>query len=402
MTLEQIKNLDEQYFVNIYNGRYPLCFTEGSGVELTDISGKKYIDFVAGIAVNSLGYNHPALVDAIYKKAKSVMHCSNFYYIQEQAQLAQMLCEVSFGDKVFFANSGTEANEGAVKMAKKHFSKKGINKHKLITLNNSFHGRTLAMVAATGQKKYQKPYIPLASGIINIEANNIDALNAAIDNETCAVMIELIQGEGGVIMLDKEYVSTVRDICDKKDVLLIFDEVQTGIGRTGKMFAYEHFGVTPDIITLAKGLGGGFPIGAIIAKDEFASFEAGDHGTTFGGNPMACACALAVIDTIKKDNLLSSVANLGEYLGNELDKLTTKYEFVLKSQGIGFLRGLKLAPGLAAGAVISSMMNLGFLLCPSGGNTIRIVPPLIMDKSNIEKMLFALDAVLSDIQNKEN
>ncbi len=200
-TIDQIKNLDDKYFVNIYNGRYPLCFTAGNGVELTDISGKKYIDFVAGIAVNSLGYNHPALVEAICKKAKSVMHCSNFYYIEEQAYLAERLCHVSFGGKVFFANSGTEANEGAVKMAKKYFSKQGLKKHKIITLNNSFHGRTLAMVAATGQEKYQKPYKPLTNGITNVEPDDIAALANAIDAETCAVMIELVQGEGGVVSL---------------------------------------------------------------------------------------------------------------------------------------------------------------------------------------------------------
>ena len=400
MTLEQIKKLDNKYLVNIYNGRYPLCFTSGDGVELTDISGKKYIDFVAGIAVNSLGYNHPALVNAICEKAKSVMHCSNFYYIQEQALLAEKLCQISFGNKVFFANSGTEANEGAVKMAKKHFSRQGLKKHKIITLKNSFHGRTLAMVAATGQEKYQQPYHPLTNGIANVETGDIDSLKNAIDDETCAVMIELIQGEGGVVMLSNEYVSAVRNLCDEKGILLIFDEVQTGIGRTGKMFAYEHFGVTPDIMTLAKGLGGGFPIGAIIAKEKCASFEPGDHGTTFGGNPMACTCALAVLETIEKDGLLENVTSLGKHLGEELGKMADKYGFTVKSQGIGFLRGLKLAPELVVGSVMTAMIDSGFLLCPSGGNTLRIVPPLIMDKTNIDKMLISLDAVFNSIQSK--
>ncbi|MEX1377019.1 MAG: aspartate aminotransferase family protein [Eubacteriales bacterium] len=397
MTLEHIKELNDKYFVNIYNGRYPLCFTDGEGVVLTDISGKKYIDFVAGIAVNSLGYNHPALVDAICKKAKSVMHCSNFYFIKEQSELAEKLCQLSFGDKVFFANSGAEANEGAIKMAKKYFSKQGIKKHKIITLENSFHGRTLAMVAATGQAKYQKPYKPLVNGITNVEKGNIEALKNAIDDETAAVMMELIQGEGGVLLMDEEYVKAVRELCDEKGILLIFDEVQTGIARTGKMFAYEHFGVAPDIMTLAKGLGGGFPIGAIVAKESVSAFESGDHGTTFGGNPMACACALAVLETIENDNLLEHVVKTGEVFENKLIEISKKYEFVLSPQGKGMLRGLKIADSVSIADIINSMQEKGYLLCPSGGNTLRIVPPLIMDKQNIANMLEALDEVLSQI-----
>jgi len=397
MTLENIKNLNDKYFVNIYNGRYPLCFINGDGVILTDISGKKYVDFVAGIAVNTLGYNHPTLVNAIYEKAKSVMHCSNFYFIKEQAILAEKLCNISFGNKVFFTNSGTEANEGAIKMAKRYFSKQGIKKHKIITLKNSFHGRTLAMVAATGQEKYQKPYMPLVNGIVNVEKGNVAALENAIDDETCAVMMELIQGEGGVLLMGKEYVQAVRKLCSDKGILLIFDEVQTGIGRTGKMFAYEHFGVTPDIMTLAKGLGGGFPIGAIIASDTYASFEPGDHGTTFGGNPMACACAQAVLNTIIKDNLLVHVETLGKYLGDKLKDLEVKYNFVCKSQGMGLLRGLKFDDKVILATIINKMMDKGFLLCPSGGNTLRMVPPLIMDKVNLNKMLDALNEVLSEI-----
>ena len=397
MTLEHIKELNDKYFVDIYTGRYPLCFTDGEGVELTDISGKKYIDFVAGIAVNCLGYNHPALVEAITKKAKGVMHCSNFYYIQEQAELIEKLCQLSFGEKAFIANSGSEANEGALKMAKKYYSKQGINKYKLITLTNSFHGRTLAMVAATGQPKYQKPYKPLVQGITNVEKGDIEALKAAIDDETCAVMMELVQGEGGVLMMDAGYVKAVRKLCDEKDVLLIFDEVQTGIARTGKMFGYEHYGVTPDIMTLAKGLGGGFPIGAIVASAKAAAFEPGDHGTTFGGNPMACACALAVLDTIEKENILKNVTMLGEFFEEQLELISNKYDFVIKPQGKGLLRGLKIDEDVSIAPIINEMRERGYLLCPSGGNTLRMVPPLIMDKENTANMLKALDEVLSEI-----
>ena len=395
--LEHISDLNDKYFVNIYNGRYPLCFTDGEGVELTDISGKKYIDFVAGIAVNALGYSHPVLVNAIIDKANTVMHCSNFYFVKEQAELAEKLCQLSFGDKVFFANSGTEANEGADKLAKKYFSKLGEKKHKVITLKNSFHGRTLAMVAATGQEKYQEPYKPLVNGIINVESGDIKALEDAIDDETCAVMIELIQGEGGVLLMDADYVKAVRKLCDDKGILLIFDEVQTGIGRTGKMFAYEHFDVTPDIMTLAKGLGGGFPIGTIVATESAAAFEPGDHGTTFGGNPMACACALAVLNTIENDDLLAHVELVGEHFKDLLYSLEAKYSFVLKTQGMGFLCGLKIDEKINVGIIINKMINKGFLLCPSGGNTLRMVPPLIMSNDNIEKMISILDDVLAEL-----
>lgn len=395
--LKNIKNLNDKYYVNIYNSRYPLCFTDGEGVELTDISGKKYIDFVAGIAVNALGYNHPALVNAICEKAKGVMHCSNFYYVAEQAKLCQKLCQISFGDKVFVANSGTEANEGAIKMAKKYFSKQGIKKHKIITLTNSFHGRTWAMVAATGQEKYQKPYKPLANGFPNVEKGSINALEDAIDDETCAVMMELIQGEGGILMMDTHYVKAVRKLCTDKGIMLIFDEVQTGIGRTGKMFAYEHFGVTPDIMTLAKGLGGGFPIGAIVATEKASAFEPSDHGTTFGGNPMACACALAVLGTIENDNLLSHVSQVGKYFASQLEILVDKYPVALKVMGIGFLKGLQIDENTSIGLIINKMIERGFLLCPSGSNTLRMVPPLIMDKENISHMINALDEVLNSI-----
>lgn len=401
MNLDTIKNLTSKNFVNIYNGRFPLCFTGGNGVILEDISGKHYVDFVSGIAVNCLGYNHPALVKAITDKAAGVMHCSNFYFIKEQAQLAKKLCDLSFGDKVFFANSGAEANEGAIKMAKKYFSKQNINKHKIITLKNSFHGRTLAMVAATGQAKYQKPYKPLVNGFTNVEPGDINALEQAIDNETCAVLMELIQCEGGVIMMDKSYVQAVRKLCDDKGILLIFDEVQTGIGRTGKLFAYEHFGIEPDIMTLAKALAGGFPIGAIIAKDEYAAFEPGDHGTTFGGNPMACACALAVLDTIESENLLNHVSNIGKYFDEKIQCLVDKYPQAKESVGLGYMRGLKLTDSITNIDIINKMIDKGFLLCPSAHNTLRMIPPLIMDKENITSMILALDDVLKQYNKEE-
>lgn len=402
MNLDKIKKLDDKYFFKIYNGRYPLCFESGNGVELTDISGKTYIDFVAGIAVNCLGYNHPALVKAICDKAKTVMHCSNFYYVKEQAELIKRLADLSFGDKVFIANSGTEANEGAIKLARKYFYKQGISKYKVISLTNSFHGRTLCMVAATGQKKYQKPYKPLPDGFINVEYGNIDAMKAAIDDETCAILMELVQGEGGIILMDKDYVKQVRELCDEKGILLILDEVQTGIGRTGKYFAYEHFDIEPDIMTLAKGLGGGVPIGAVVATNKAAAFEPGDHGTTFGGNPLACASALAVLDTIEKDNLLDNVNTVGHYLSTLLKEIVNKYDIVKEHRGLGLMQGIEIDKKVNVSEIVNQMIDKGFLLCPSGENTLRIVPPLIIEKQHISAMVEALDRVLEKLQNDLN
>jgi len=288
MRLNEIIEMDKQYYMNTFN-RAPVCFERGEGMYLWDINGKKYTDLLAGIAVSALGHSHPALVQAITEQASKLIHCSNLYYIEYQAKLAKLIVENSCADKVFFANSGAEANEGAIKLARLYFRKKGFpEKFEIITLEKSFHGRTLATLAATGQEKYQKNYCPLTPKFLSVPINDLEALEKAITPCTCAVMLEPIQGEGGVNPTTVEYIRGVRELCDRKGILLIFDEVQCGLGRTGKLFGYQHYGVEPDIFTLAKGLAGGFPIGALCAKDFVASaFEPGDHGSTFGGNPLA-------------------------------------------------------------------------------------------------------------------
>ena len=308
MKLNEIIEMDKKYFMNTFGNRTPVCFEYGKGINLWDTDGKMYYDFLAGIAVSALGHSNPKLVNAIKTQAEKLIHCSSLYYIEPQAKLAKVIVENSCADKVFFANSGAEANEGAIKLARIYFGKKGKpGKFEIITLDKSFHGRTLATIAATGQDKYQKPYSPLTPSFSKVPINDLKALEKEITDATCAVMIEPIQGESGVNLTNIEYMMGVRKLCDEKGVLLIFDEVQCGLGRTGKLFGYQHFGIEPDIFTLAKALGGGFPIGALCAKDHVASaFEPGDHGSTFGGNPLACAAGLAVMDVILNEKLVEN------------------------------------------------------------------------------------------------
>ncbi len=396
MNFEEIKKADSQYFMGVYASRMPVCFVNGEGCYLYDTEGKKYLDAFAGIAVNALGYNHPKLAKAICDKATSVMHTSNVFYVKEQAMLEKKLCEISFADKVFFANSGSEANEGAIKLARRYFKNKGETKYKVITLDKSFHGRTLCMVAATGQPKYQKPYEPLPSGFINVESGSIDALIEAIDDETCAVMMELVQGEGGIVKMDVEYVKALRELCDEKGILLIFDEVQTGIGRTGTMFAYESYGISPDIMTLAKGLGGGIPIGALLASDKAAAFKPGDHGTTFGGNALACSAAYTVITSIQEENLLQNVKETGAYFESELQKLVAKHECAIEVRGQGLMIGLKTKSADMLSPIMGKMLEKGFVIGTAGGEVLRFVPPLIITKEQIDSLIFALDDTLKE------
>ena len=397
MNLEQIKKIDTAHFMGVYKSRMNVCFENGNGCYLYDTDGNKYLDMFAGIAVNCLGYNHPKLTKAICDIAKCVMHSSNYFYIKEQALLEKKLCEISFADKVFFANSGSEANEGAIKLARRFFKNKGENKYKVITFDNSFHGRTLAMVAATGQKKYHEPFEPLPSGFINIPAFDIDALKNAIDDETCAVMIELIQCEGGIIKMDKDYIGEVRNICDENGILLIFDEVQTGIGRTGKFFAYEHYNIKPDIMTLAKGLGGGVPIGAILASDYASAFKPGDHGTTFGGNALSCGASYSVLCAIEDENILDNVNKAGDYLNKQLEILKSKYECILEIRGQGLLQGLVLKDSSNLAVVMEKMLNKGFVIGTAGGVALRFVPPLIISCRQIDSFISALDTTLKEL-----
>ncbi len=330
MNNKEIIDLDSKYIMQTY-GRQPIALNHGNRATLWDADGNEYLDFFAGIAVNVLGQSHPKVIEAIQKQAEKLIHVSNVYYTEEQVKLAKKLAEITIFDRVFFTNSGAEANEGAIKLARK-FTGKG----EIIATNNSFHGRTLVTVTATGQDKYKEPFKPLPSGFTHVPFGDSNAIANAITDDTAAVLIEAIQGEGGIVVPPEKYLKEVEAICREKEVLLILDEVQTGFGRTGKMFAYELFGIKPDIMTIAKALGNGYPIGGLLARGKVAEgFDYGDHGSTFGGNPLGCAVALTVIETIKDENLLENSKNLGNYLKNEFINLNEKYDCITDVRGFG-------------------------------------------------------------------
>ena len=398
MDLSEIIETDSKYYMNTFGARTPVCFEYGKGIRLYSTDGREFRDFLGGIAVNALGYGHPALVEAIKSQAEKLIHCSNLYYIESQAKLAKLLAENSCADRVFFGNSGAEANEGAIKLARIYYKKKGMpEKYGIITLKNSFHGRTLTTVAATGQEKYQKPYAPLIPGFKHVPLNDFEALESAIDANTCAVMMEPVLGESGVYPARRDYVAAVRKLCNEKGLLLIFDEIQTGIGRTGKLFGYQHFGVEPDIFTLAKALAGGVPIGAICAKENVASaFEPGDHGSTFGGNPLACAAGLAVMQTVLKDDLAAKAARTGKYFKDRLEKTAQKHSLISEIRGIGLMIGIQLSENKAP-EIKSRLFEKGFLVGNAGSSTIRLLPPLILKAEDVDAFAVAFDEVMTNM-----
>ena len=391
MNLSEIKSLDSQHFLQVFGERMPACFVRGEGCTLYDQDGKAYTDLFAGIAVNALGYHHPVITDAIIAQANAgVLHTSNIFYVQPQAELAALLCEHTFADRVFFANSGAEANEGAMKLACKYFYAQGVNRYKIVSADHSFHGRTLATVAATGHDYYQAPYRPLLpKGITQVPYNDLDALKAAIDDETAAILLEPMQGEGGVTPAKAEYLKAVRALCDEKGILLILDEVQTGVCRTGSLYCYEQYGVIPDIMTSAKGLGCGFPIGAILASEKVASKIAkGDHGSTFGGNTFACAVSLAAMRYMI-DNDFSAVAReKGAYLMDAVRKIRS--EHIVEVRGMGLLIGIQLKDDCPAGDVMRRMLARGFVPGTASGNVIRLAPPLIISYEEMDAFVAAL------------
>ena len=398
MELHELVEMDSKYYMNTFGARTPVCFEYGKGMKLYDIQGRQYYDFLGGIAVNALGHGHPALVEAIRSQAQKLIHCSSLYYIEPQARLAKYLVENSCADRIFFANSGAEANEGAIKLARIYFRKKNMpQRYSIITLKDSFHGRTLTTLAATGQDKYQKPFMPLIPGFKHVPINDLDALKMAIDDETCAIMMEPIQGESGVHPLNPEYVKAVRNICDENGLLLIFDEIQTGMGRTGKLFAYEHYGVTPDIFTLAKALAGGVPIGALCAKESVAqAFSPGDHGSTFGGNPLACAAGCAVLKTILDDDLLTNVEKMGSYLKERLLVLKDRLNIITDIRGFGLMIGIQLGQAKALD-VKNKLFERGFLVGSVGVSVIRLLPPLIITREDIDTFVEALEQVITSL-----
>lgn len=395
MNKQDVFAIEKAHYMPVF-ARYPMVISHGEGAYVTDTDGNRYLDFFAGIAVNALGHNHPNLVKAVSEQAAKVIHCSNLYYTEVQVELIEKLARLSGLDKVFLANSGAEANEGALKLARKYGKTIADDKYEIITANHCFHGRTLMTLTATAQPKYQAGYEPLPQGFTYIDYNDIAALEDAISDKTCAVVLEPIQGEGGVNVPADDYLQKVRTLCDKHGALLIFDEVQTGVGRTGKMFAYEHFGIKPDIVTMAKGLAGGVPIGAFIASDKVASvFHPGDHGSTFGGNPLACAAANAVIDTIEQDNLLANVTEVGAYLMDKIAQLGAKYPAIIRSvRGKGFMVGVELTR--EGRGIVEACLAKKLIINCTAGNVLRLVPSLTIGKQEVDTMIQILDEVLSE------
>lgn len=397
LSLQEIIDLDKNYYMNIYGNRLPVCFTHGEGVWLYGTDGKKYMDLLGGIAVNVLGHNNPRLVKAISDQASRLIHCSSLYYVQPQAQLAEKLVGLSKGlARAFFCNSGAEANEGAIKLARAYFAKQDKPRVKFVTALNSFHGRTLAAATATGQEKYSKLFRPLPPGFKYVPYNDIPALEKAVDADTCAVMLELIQGESGIVCASPEYVRAAVECCAKQGALLIIDEVQTGMGRTGSFFAYQQYGIVPDIVTMAKGLAGGVPIGSLLAKSPAAeAFSPGDHGTTFGGNPLACAAALAVLEEYEEKHLVEAARETGEYFRKALENVAKETGAIREIRGRGLMIGIGLEEPFAV-KVKGACLENGYLVNSVGAETIRLLPPLILQKSDVDLFCRDFAKVLTD------
>ena len=388
--------LSEKYVANTY-ARYPVLLVRGKGTRVWDLEGEEYLDFVSGLAVCNLGHCHPKVVKAIQDQAEKLIHVSNFYYIEPQIQLASLLCKLSFADKVFFCNSGAEANEGAMKLARKYAKEKvGKDRYEIITMERSFHGRTLATLTATAQEKFHKGYEPLMPGFKYVLFNDIGAVKKAIDSKTCAVMVEPIQGEGGVNCPSEGYLKALREICDERGILLIFDEVQVGLGRTGKLFAYEHDGVEPDMLTLAKSLAGGVPIGALLIKKGIGdSFKPGDHASTFGGNPLATAAGVAALTTILEERMLENCQKMGDYFISELEEIKGKFPFVKEVRGKGLILGLELK--MDGGSIVKEMLKKKILINCTMGNVLRFLPPLIVTREEVDQVVKALEEVFTGI-----
>lgn len=391
------QELEHKYYMGTFN-RTPLTLVRGEGARVWDENGREYLDFVGGWAANSLGHCHPAVAEAITKQAHTLIQTSNQFYTIPQLQLAELLVQNSCLDKVFFCNSGAEATEGAVKLARRYGKLKLNGAYEVITTLNSFHGRTLAMTAATGQPKFQEPYIPLPSGFTNVEYNNIEAIKAATTNQTCAVMLEPVQGEGGVNLPDDDYLRAVRAWCDQKGILLILDEIQTGIGRMGTLFAYEQYGTEPDIMTLAKGMASGVPLGAILAKDGASVFVPGEHGSTFGGNPLACAAGYATLKFIIDHDIAGNAKIVGQHLTKELENLKRKFQFITDVRGRGLLVAMEFSSDIA-GALLTACLDRGLLVNQVKLNALRFMPPLIIGNEEVDEALSILDKVLSSVAN---
>lgn len=394
--MEMKKFFDDasRYIMNTY-GRYPVVLRKGRGMKVWSSDGKEYLDFVAGVAVDILGHCHPRVVVAIQKQAQRLIHVSNYYYIEPQIKLAKLLVENSFADKVFFCNSGAESIEAAIKLARKYAGERiSPERFEIITAVNSFHGRTYAALTATGQEKFHKGFEPLVPGFVYVPFDDIKAMKEAVTRNTCAILLEPIQGEGGVIVPDQNYLGQVRELCNEHNILLILDEVQTGMGRTGKLFAYEHYGITPDIMTIAKGLGGGVPIGAMLATDGVASgFQPGNHASTFGGNPLVCAAAVATIDVLLEDGFILDQCNrMSKHFIGKLEGMKEEFpDLVNEVRGKGLLLGIELTTDVAP--IVKACLEKGMLINCTSGSVLRFIPPLIVQKKDIDQLIDVLHAI---------
>lgn len=393
MTEQEYMDLGEQYFVHTYN-RYKIVMDKAEGVYIYDVNGKKYLDFAAGIGVASLGYGNQEYTDALKNQIDQIMHTSNLFYNKPSVLAAEKLVKATGLKKAFFTNSGAEAIEGALKMAKRYaYDRDGHADHQIIAMGHSFHGRTMGALALTGNERYQEPFGPMISGICFAEYNHLDSVKALVNEKTCAIILEPVQGEGGILPADKEFIEGIRKICDEKDIIMICDEVQCGMGRTGKMFAFQNYDVVPDIVTSAKALGCGVPVGAFVAGEKCCdSLVPGDHGTTYGGNPLVTAAVNAVFDIYEKDNILQNVNTVSQYLEEQLDKIVEKFDNVLERRGKGLMQGLVLKTPVAD--TIQKAMEKGLLVISAGGNVLRMLPPLVITKENVDEMIGILKECL--------
>ena len=398
MSQDNWQELEQKLFLRTVN-RVPVTLVRGQGVWVRDSEGRKYLDFVGGWAVNSLGHCHPVLVEALEKQAKTLIQASNQFYTIPQIELAQLLVENSCLDRIFFCNSGAEANEGAIKLARRYGKLRLDGAYEVITTYSSFHGRTLAMTAATGQSKFQEPYIPLPDGFVNVEYNDVEAIKRASNEQTCAVILEPIQGEGGVNVPDVDYLKKVQSWCREKGIIFILDEIQTGIGRTGTLFAYEQYDVEPDIMTLAKGLGSGVPIGALLAKEEVSLFSPGEHGSTFGGNPLVCAAAYAALKYIIDNGIPRRVKRVGNYFMTKLESLKQQFDFITEVRGRGLLIALEFSNEIA-GELVMACLGKELLVNAVKPNALRFMPPLIITEREVDRATQVLEGVLSEQKSK--
>ena len=392
MKANEIMKQSEQYVLHTYN-RYPVVLDHGKGVRLYDVEGKEYLDFAAGIAVFALGYGNETYNQALKDQIDKLIHTSNLYYNEPTAEAAQKLVEASGLDKVFFTNSGTEAIEGALKAARKYaYLRDGHSDHEIIAMNHSFHGRSMGALSVTGNTHYQDPFRPLIGGIRFADFNDLDSVKAQVTEKTCAIILETVQGEGGIYPADPEFLKGVKALCEEKDILLILDEIQCGMGRTGSMFAWQEYGVEPDIMTCAKALGCGIPVGAFVLNKKTAehSLVPGDHGTTYGGNPLACAAVRTVFEIFERENIVEHVREVGAYLEQRLDGLVEKYDFLALRRGKGLIQGLVVA-GRPVGEIVQKAIGNGLLVITAGTDVLRMVPPLVITKADVDEMIEKLE-----------